>query len=50
MEVVDRVATEIKETLVREKIELYPPDSVIVQNTESNVSTNYDSAKEDLAN
>jgi small-conductance mechanosensitive channel len=56
IEVVDRVATAIKEALSRADIELYPPGSVIVQNagsdispeSESNVLPEYSNGRDDL--
>ncbi len=46
IEVVDKVATVIKEALSRADIELYPPGSVIVQNAGNNASDNYTNGRE----
>lgn len=40
MEVVDQVATAIKETLSEAEIEMFPPDSIIVQNAETPIVEN----------
>lgn len=39
MEVFDRVATEIKASLSRESVEMYPPNTVIVQNAETQIES-----------
>ncbi|MET0752272.1 MAG: mechanosensitive ion channel [Pyrinomonadaceae bacterium] len=46
IEVVDKVATVIKEALSRADIELYPPGSVIVQNAGNNTSDNYTNGRD----
>jgi small-conductance mechanosensitive channel len=48
IDVVDTVATAIKESLSRADIELYPPGSVIVQNADAGASANYSNGKDDL--
>lgn len=48
MKAVDEAATAIKEALDKSDIELYPPNSIIVQNAESNAQANYENGKEDL--
>jgi small-conductance mechanosensitive channel len=48
MEVVDRVATAIKEALCDAQIELFPPSPVIVQNAEQGVTADYSSGKEEF--
>jgi len=48
MEIVDRVATVIKEALGKAEIELYPPGSVIIQNAESGAATDYSNGKEEF--
>lgn len=48
IEVVDKVATVIKEALSRADIELYPPGSVIVQNAGNNASDNYTNGRDAL--
>lgn len=48
MQVVDEATTAIKDVLNKSDIEIYPPNSIIVQNAENNSPANYDNGKEDL--
>jgi small conductance mechanosensitive channel len=49
MEIVDRVATVIKEALGKAEIELYPPGSVIIQNAENSAAVaDYSNGKEEF--
>ena len=50
MDVVDVVATAVKESLSKADIELYPPGSVIVQNAESGAPKDYSDGKDGLEN
>jgi small conductance mechanosensitive channel len=50
MEIVDTVATAVKESLTKADIELYPPGSVIVQNAESGAAKEYSDGKDGLEN
>jgi small-conductance mechanosensitive channel len=48
IDVVDAVATAVKESLSKADIELYPPGAVIVQNAETGATAGYSNGRDDL--